>query len=136
MKGSNFLSRVSRNSCYTWNNLMTWKMCIVWEKSKKKPIKLAEGSYLNFSEGTAPRGISHTGQFSNSSSANFLFMHFLQTAKEFQKLNLSENFNWFNGLKRTKKKNLFMSNKQQINVQKTKKKKMSKLCDMKRRLES
>lgn len=43
-------------------------------------------SHLNFSEGTALKGISHTGQRSNCSSINFLFMHFLQMAKRTPKI--------------------------------------------------
>lgn len=34
---------------------------------------------LNFSNGTHPKSMLHTGQHSISSSNSFLFMHFLQT---------------------------------------------------------
>jgi len=39
-------------------------------------------SALSFSVGVQPRSILHTGQHSTSSSLNFWYMHFLQTAAE------------------------------------------------------
>lgn len=129
-----FLSKVSdTRAIYETNDLHEKKKSPLWENIKEaKPIGSAEGSYLNFSEGTAPKGISHTGQHSISSSTNFLFMHFLQTAKRVLKIKFFSKSQLTQYLKENSEKIMHVKYTADIHT----KEKMSKLCNMKHRLEN